>query len=481
MIDGLKSYPAYRDSGTAWLGEVPKHWEVIPNRAIFLEVKESDPDEQMLSVTINRGVIAQKELLADSSKKDSSRQDRSAYKLVRPGDIVYNKMRAWQGAIGVSAYQGIVSPAYIVMRSRNGNIAGYFHNLYRTPAFATEAESWSYGIASDMWSLRPEHFKAIYSCLPPIDEQRAIVRFLNHADGHIRRAIQAKQKLIKLLEEERQAIIHRAVTRGLNPNARLKASGEPWLGEIPEHWTLVALARCIKTIEQGWSPVPAEGELAAEQWAVLSLSAVKGGRFVRDALKPISMTADVPTHLEVRQGDILVTRSNTRNLVGDVCIVDEVRPRTIISDLIYRLKVNDVMIVPELLKYQLLSKFGRYQIERDARGSSGTMPKIGQGHIRRWSVLLPPQLEQAAIVRKINFDTLAIENAIRRTKQQITLISEFRTRIVSDVVTGKLDVRKAAAKLPEDTTKFEPLDESEDLTQDEDAAEGEELEAAEDA
>ena len=187
----------------------------------------------MLSVTITNGVIRQQALLADSSKKDSSNLDKSAYKLVRPGDIAYNKMRAWQGAVGVSDYRGIVSPAYVVQRPREGADSRYLHYFLRTPGFAKEAERWSYGITSDMWSLRPEHFKMIYSCLPPLPEQAAIVCFLDHVDRRIRHHIRAKQKLIKLLEEQKQAIIHRAVTRGLDPSVRLKPSGVEWLGEVP--------------------------------------------------------------------------------------------------------------------------------------------------------------------------------------------------------------------------------------------------------
>ena len=172
-----------------------------------------------------RASFASGPCLADSSKKDSSRLDKSAYKLVRPGDIAYNKMRAWQGAIGVSDYQGIISPAYVVQRPREDADSRYLHYLLRTPAFATEAERWSYGITSDMWSLRPEHFRMIYGCLPPPEEQAGIVRFLDHADRRIRRYIAAKKKLIALLNEQKQAIIHHAVTRGLDPDVPLKPSG----------------------------------------------------------------------------------------------------------------------------------------------------------------------------------------------------------------------------------------------------------------
>jgi len=154
-------------------------------------------------------------------------------------------MRAWQGAIGISDFRGIISPAYVVMRLRGAGSSRYFHYLFRIPQFAKEAERWSYGITSDMWSLRPEHFELIYSCVPPSSEQAAIVKFLDYMDRRIRRYIRAKQKLIKLLEEQKQAIIHRAVTRGLDPDVRLKSSGVEWLSDVPEHWSVKPLKRLL--------------------------------------------------------------------------------------------------------------------------------------------------------------------------------------------------------------------------------------------
>lgn len=141
MTSDLAPYPVYKDSGVPWLGEVPEHWAVKPNRALFEEVKDQNhPDKQMLSVTIARGVISQEDLLSDTSKKDASNLDKSKYKMVQPGDIAYNKMRAWQGSIGASRLSGIISPAYIVQRPRHGVRPDYMHFLLRTPAFAKEAE-----------------------------------------------------------------------------------------------------------------------------------------------------------------------------------------------------------------------------------------------------------------------------------------------------------------------------------------------------
>ena len=248
----LKPYPAYKDSGVPWLGMVPTHWKVLPNRALFMEVNDRNyPQEPLLSVTIGRGVIQQSDLLKNSSKKDSSNENKSNYKLVQSGDITYNKMRAWQGAIGISDFRGIVSAAYVVVRPRSKLETRYFHHLFRIPAFSKEAERWSYGITSDQWSLRAEDFKQIYSILPTLEEQNRIVDFLDHIDHRVSRFIRVKRRMIALLNEQKQAIIHRAVTRGLDPDVHLKPSGVEWLGDVPEHWEVKRLRNLTTHITSG--------------------------------------------------------------------------------------------------------------------------------------------------------------------------------------------------------------------------------------
>jgi type I restriction enzyme S subunit len=449
MFTDLKPYPEYRDSQQPWIGSVPSSWRVTGARAIFAEVGTAGhEDAEMLSVTIGRGVIRQDDLLAGSSKKDSSNLDRSKYKFVEPGDITYNKMRAWQGAVGISHYRGIVSPAYVVVRPRLG-VGAYFHHLLRTPSFAKEAERWSYGITSDQWSLRPEHFKMIYLPLPSDHEQAAIVKYLGHANARIDRAIAAKRKLIALLEEQRQAVINQAVTRGLDSSVPLADSGVAWLGPIPAHWRMPMLGQCLRRIEQGWSPSAAEGEIGADQWAVLSLSAVDRGTFKATAIKPIPYDRDIPTAYELIDGDLLMTRSNTRLRVGDVAIARDPRPRTIISDLIYRLSPRSEIVARRYLAIALRSPVGRRQIEQDARGSSGTMPKISQTHIRSWRIPIPPLGEQIAIATDVGERCVVLDETVARARSEIDLLREFRTRLTADVVTGQLDVREVAAGLPD--------------------------------
>ena len=437
MIPNLQPYPQYKESQQAWLGRVPQHWPVMPNRALFAEVKDREhPDEEMLSVTITKGIIYQKALLTDSSKKDSSRLDKSAYKLVQPRDIAYNKMRAWQGAIGVSDFRGIISPAYVVMRLRQErDFPRYFHHLYRTPHFAKEAERWSYGITSDMWSLRPEHFKMIYTPQPPPEEQAAMVRFLDYANARLERAIRAKRKVIALLHEQKQAIIR------LDPTVPLKPSGIPWLGDIPRQWEVRRLKHCITPIEQGWSPECDAQPAGETEWGVLKVGCVNKDSFAATQNKKLPESLQSDPSLEIRDGDILVSRANTRELLGLAALAENPRPKLILCDKLFRFRARHECFNPKFLVLALRAKPSRVQIESSTNGASSSMQNGGQGVIKNLWVSMPAVAEQEKIVTYLAAETQPLTSAITRLEREISLLREYRTRLVADVVTGKLDVR----------------------------------------
>ena len=443
MIHTPNSYPTYKPSGAAWLGDVPAHWQVLPARAVFTDVNEQDhPDEQMLSVTIAEGVIRQQELLRDTSKKDSSRLDKSAYKLVRPGDMAYNKMRAWQGAIGVSAYQGIVSPAYVVQRPRHGADPTYCHQLFRTPAFATEAERWSYGIVSDMWSLRPEHFKMIRCCLPPLDEQRAIVRYLDHVDQRIRRYVDAKRKLISLLEEEKQAVVNQAVTRGLDPNVRLKPSGVEWLGDVPTHWELVQLGR-IGRFSKG-------GGGTKEDQVDEGLPCIRYGNIYMDHKYHIERSRSYisrersSNYTAIRYADILFAGSGeTIEDIGKSAVNLIGREAFCGGDVI--LFRPSVEVNARFMGYATDCHQSTFQ--KSCMGRGITIMHIYSSELKCLYLALPPLSGQTAIAEYLDRATADIDSAIARARRQIALVEEYRSRLIADVVTGKLDVREAAREL----------------------------------
>ena len=462
MIANLQPYPEYKESEQAWLGRVPQHWPVLPNRALFAEVKDREhPDEEMLSVTITKGIIRQKALLTDSSKKDSSRQDKSAYKLVQPRDIAYNKMRAWQGAIGASDFRGIISPAYVVMRLREErNLPRYFHHLYRTPHFAKEAERCSYGITSDMWSLRPEHFKMMYTPQPPPEEQAAIVRFLNYANGRLERAIRAKRKVIALLNEQKQAIIHRAVTRGLDPNVPLKPSGIPWLGDIPQHWNPTKLYRITDQARPIMYGIVLPGPDVDN-----GVFIVKGGNCETGRLRPEFLsrtTFEIESRYarsRLRGSDIVYS---IRGSIGSAQIVpDELAGANLTQDA--------ARIAPgpgihsQWLLFAVRSRSFFNKLEAGAVGA--TIRGINIRDLKRAELVIPPIEEQIRIAEFLDRETRQVDVAITQLDREIALLREYRTRLVADVVTGKLDVREVALQLPEEAAELEPAPDTEDLSE----------------
>ena len=458
MIAKLIPYPKMKDSGIEWLGDVPKHWEVLPNRALFAEVKERDhPEEQMLSVTITKGVIRQQTLLVDSSKRDSSNQDKSAYKLVRSGDITYNKMRAWQGAVGVSDYQGIVSPAYVVERPRKGASSHYFHHLLRTPAFAKEAERWSYGITSDMWSLRPEHFKMLYGCLPPLPEQAAIVRFLDHADRRIRRYIRAKQKLITLLEEQKQALIHRAVTgqvdvRTGQPYLAYKPSGVEWLGDVPEHWE-VKRFKFLARVANGQVD-PRRPEHRGKILVAPNHIRIGTGEIIH--LETADNQGADSGKYEVRRGQVIYSKIRPNLRKAAIAPLD-----CLCSADMYPIAVRETELRPAYLLLLLLSlPFTNYAVDCSLRVA---MPKVNREALGGCWFWYPSRKAQDAILEFIENVGGPSGLAIAQAAREISLLREYRTRLIADVVTGKLDVRSAAARLPDEDKETEPLDETDPL------------------
>jgi type I restriction enzyme S subunit len=476
VIHDLKPYPVYKDSGVPWLGKVPEHWAVLPHRALFNEVKERDhPNEQMLSVTITQGVIKQRALLEGSSKKDSSNQDKSAYKLVCPGDIAYNKMRAWQGAVGVSDFRGIVSPAYVVVRLRDENSPRYFHYLFRTPGFAKEAERWSYGITSDMWSLRPEHFKMIYACLPPLPEQAAIFRFLDHADGRIRRYIRAKQKLITLLEEQKQAIIHRAVTRGLDPNVRLKPSGVEWLGDVPEHWEVRKLGQIAVSFRTGpFGSILHQSDYVEGGTPVINPTHMSRGRIVEDTRCSVSpKVSDRLINYRLELHNLIFSR---RGELGRCALVRDREAGWLCGTGSIRVHVAYDNIEPEYLIQSLQVRWIGEYLSLSSVGA--TMDSLNTGILKGVPVLVPPINEQRALLAWIAEEGRRIDSASAGAEREISLLREHRTRLIADVVTGKLDVREAAERLPEEAEEPESLDDTESLAEGDEDVEGVDLNAA---
>ncbi|AKJ95802.1 hypothetical protein TVD_10735 [Thioalkalivibrio versutus] len=434
-------YPEYKDSGVEWLGEVPAHWAVVPVRA-FVEERDERNDQGIgdyLSLMAGRGVLPYAEKGDVGNKKP---EDLSKCKIVEEDDLVINSMNYGIGSYGISRYRGVCSPVYIVLTAVPGAaLPRYALRVFEEKTFQRLAQSFGQGILAHRAAIGWHDIKNLRIALPPWDEQERLSQFLDHETGKIDALIEEQRRLIELLKEKRQAVISHAVTKGLDPNVPMKDSGVEWLGEVPAHWGVVSLSRVLSGIDQGWSPAAEAFPALAGDWGVIKLSAIRTGQFVEGNNKKLPDDVVPDSGIEIHAGDLLVTRANTPELVGDACVVrNEPEARLIFSDLVYRLKISG-NVTSRFLCYVLLSDVGRAQLQADARGSSMSMAKISHGHIKSCLIPLPPVEEQNSISSRIDQELAAISTLTSAGEQSIGLLTERRSALISAAVTGKIDVR----------------------------------------
>jgi type I restriction enzyme S subunit len=389
MTADLKPYPARRDSGVPWLGEVPVGWEIRRNGRLFAQRNETGfPDLPILEVSLRTGVRVRD---FDASARKQVMADRAKYKRAADGDIAYNMMRMWQGAVGVVPIDGLISPAYVVARPFPGTVPGYFAYLYRTDSYMGEVDNYSRGIVKDRNRLYWEQFKQIPTPYPPPAEQSAIVRFLGYAERRIRRYIRAKQKLIKLLEEQKQAIIHRAVTRGLDPNVRLRPSGVEWLGDVPEHWNVRAFTRCAieRADYRGATPTKTDSGVF-----LVTAKNIRKGWIDYKASQEFVSRHDYPTIMRrglPRVGDLLLT---TEAPLGNAALVD--RDDVALAQRVIRFRMDPNLIDSKFALYLVLSPYFQRQLLQ--RGTGSTALGIKASKLPQLQIFCPPLAEQAAIL-----------------------------------------------------------------------------------
>ena len=444
MAAELKPYPTYKDSGVEWLGEVPTHWEACKLRSVLTKVTERNrPDLPLLSVVRERGVI-----LRDVTDMEENHNfipdDLTNYKVVHEGQFAMNKMKAWQGSYGVSRQEGIVSPAYFIF-DINGVTGDYFHVAVRSKAYVPFFTQASDGVRIGQWDLSQARMREVPFLVPPLPEQTAIVRFLDHADRRIRRHIRAKQKLIALLEEQKQAIIHQAVTGQIDvrtgqPYPAYKPSGVEWLGDVPAHWDVLPLKRAFISMDYGISDTGTdEGTIP-----VLTMGDIRDGTVTVPEYGGV--TSVVP-NLLLQDKDLLFNRTNSAELVAKVGLFRSGRRPVTFASYLVRMRARQDN-KPEFLNF-LLNDVGFVATARREAIPSLHQSNLNPTRYGRLPILLPPTPEQKVIVEFVEDSISDVDAALARANRQIEFLHEYRTRLIADVVTGKLDVREVAAALPE--------------------------------
>ena len=438
----MQGYPNYQETNLDWLGKVPAHWSLGQLGACFSERNEkvSDTEYPALSVTKN-GIVPQMEHVAKTDAGDNRKK-------VCKNDFVINSRSDRKGSAGVSEYNGSVSLISTVLEP-HFFLPNFAHHLFRSYNFQEEFYRFGKGIVADLWSTRYAEMKNIIVPLVPLEEQEAIARFLDRETARIDKLIAEKQTFIKLLKEKRQALISHVVTKGLDPNVKMKDSGIEWIGEVPEHWECVPLKRLVRNIEQGWSPECHSNPAKENCWGVLKSGAVNGGVYQAQENKELPENLLPRAEIEVKNGDLIMSRaSGSRELIGSAAYVYETRSKLMLCDKLFRLNCLDE-INPEFVSICLSSYPLRRQIELAIGGAEGLANNLSQSNIKRLYLAKPPKAEQGLIVSALKKRLEGFDRIVAETSLSIELLREHRTALICAAVTGKIDVRSEAQTLPD--------------------------------
>ncbi|HVI86827.1 MAG TPA: NADAR domain-containing protein [Dongiaceae bacterium] len=419
-------FPQYRESGLPWLSEIPEHWDVLRNGRLFAERVETGFEKlPILEVSLRTGVRVRD---MESGARKQQMTDRSKYKRAAKGDIAYNMMRMWQGAVGVAPVDGLISPAYVVARPFPEADPRYYTYLFRTPTYMREVNKFSRGIVLDRNRLYWDEFKQMPSAFPPTEEQARIADFLDAHGRLTARLMRNKRQLIGLLNEQKQATINRAVTRGLNPNTPMKPTGIDWMPEVPAHWDVLKLKR--------FSRMKSGDSITAESIDQTGTYPVYGGNGLRGYTD--RFTHDGTFALIGRQGALCgnVHRVSGTFWASEHAIVTTLEPP------------HDIDWFVELLRVMNLNQYSE----------SAAQPGLSVDDIANLYAPRPPADEQAEIAQHFRNEFAHLNAVLERTAREITLIREYRERLIADVVTGALDVRHVEIAAPMD----EPIADEDD-------------------
>ena len=452
MTADIKPYPAYKDSGVPWLGRVPDHWTLLHGRACFREKKVVDAGMRQTTVlSLSYGQIVIKPVEKLHGLVPASFE---TYQVIDEGDIVVRPtdlQNDWNSLrFGLSSHRGIITSAYMCLSTLDALTRDYGFLLLH----AYDLKKVFYGLGSGLrQNLDWGDFKYLPCVVPPVSEQAAIVRYLDHADRKVRRAIRARQQLIKLLTEQKQAIINRAVTRGLDPSVPLKPSGVPWLGDVPEHWAISRVKDEFNCLDRRRIPLSGveRGAMSSQQYDYYGASGI------------IDKVADFLFDDEL----LLIAEDGANLVLRNLPLAIIARGKFWVNNHAHILKpkqgnIEYLSAVMEMLNYQPWI-------------SGAAQPKLTQDRLMSIALAIPPRDEQDQIIANVQEKTVSLRHAIDAAHREINLLREYRTRLIADVVTGKLDVRDV--KVPDDETDVPPeelenIDDVEATDESDDAAEG---------
>jgi len=409
----LQPYNKYNAIAYDYTTQLPEGWQLLPNIAIFKErIERGHINEELLSVTIGKGVIKQTDV---DIKKDSSNEDKSKYKLIKVGDIAYNKMRMWQGALGYSEHQGISSPAYVILKPKMEINPRYFHYMFRTSFYNNYSKRFSYGIVDDQLSLRYSDFKRMYSIVPPIEVQNKIVAYLDKKNNEIDKFILNKERLVELLEERKKHVITSTIFQEENPVKPLKY--------------------LVSKVGSGVTPLGGANVYISEGVSFLRSQNI---HFDGLRLDDVAFISDkIHTKMKstkVKLNDVLLNITGAS--IGRCCSIEtEIEANVNQHVCIIRPKK---VLNSKYLAYYMASTTIQNLIRNSQDGAS--REGLSFSEIKSFPIPIIPIEKQVEVVNQIKEIELDIDLAISKAQKELLSIKEYREALITDLVTGKRSV-----------------------------------------
>ncbi len=424
----------YKDSGIEWIGEIPVEWNVTEIKRIMRNKSvRNQPDAMVLSLYRDYGIIP-KDSRDDNFNVTSD--DTTNYKVVGIGDFVINKMKAWQGSMAVSEFDGIISPAYYVCSFTDKNISRkYIHYLLRNESYKPEYMRLSTGLRIGQWDLGIDDFMKIPIVIPSLDEQQRIADFLDEKCGEIDKLVSLQEQLIEELKAYKQSVITEAVTKGLNPDAPMRDSGIDWIGKIPEEWNIPRLKNVAELHGRiGWNGLRSE-EFEEDSFAYL----VTGQDFVSSEvcwgkcyqINETRYNEDI--FIQLKNGELLITKDGT---IGKIAIVSNLDKPACLNSGIFVLRQSKGVFVPKYLYWQLYSPLLMY-FNRYMNLGGTTINHLYQNVFERMPLLLPSLREQESIASYLDGKCSDIDQLIDTKQSKISELKKYKKSIIFEYVTGK--------------------------------------------
>lgn len=421
----MQRHESYKPSGVKWLGAVPSHWEILALRAVTqLKSDRNRPDLPVLSVYREYGVI-RKDSRDDNHNATSL--DTSTYKVVQPGDLVVNKMKAWQGSMGVSAHEGIVSPAYITCSTKSERVLpGYLHYLLRSSSLIGVYNSLSYGVRVGQWDMHYEDFKQIPIPVPPSDEQDRVIAALDIKISEIETAIAKKERLIELLNEQKGVLVNQAVSLGLNPKATIRESGVKWIGRVPSHWNVIRAKYLFREVDE-------RSQTGSEE--LLSVSHMTGVTSRSEKTNIYMFMAEDYTGSKLCRPNDLVF--NIMWAWMGALGVSEKAGIVSPSYGVYR-QLKAETFNNWYLENLLRSSAYVAEYNRRSTGLHSSRLRLYSNMFFDMEIAVPPRDEQDEIERQTKERVDQADAVIGATQREIEKLVEFRATLIDSYVTGKI-------------------------------------------